>query len=336
MYKLSEDLKYQLKEFVTESLVQDKNRAIVNTRRTAFFILKVSVSDENNHFFAYAKLPRHFKMLIKRKSNEVPFVSDCYNQNFPETGKTCSELFSGNICRFYVNVLTLSFKVLSICRTTARDLETLQDIKRIMERSSRFISLSGWSGISAGICALIGAGFAQKSIQKYYSVEYLRNTAYPFMLRIDLTLIAIFTFASALVLATFFTYLKSRKEGVAIWGSTARRLLWNTLLPMLVGGFFIWRLIDLKEYQLLAPAALIFYGLALVNGSKYTMGEVRWLGYGEIFLGIVNLWVLHEEILFWSLGFGILHIIYGIAMWWKYDRSHQTDGRRMAHEVNAD
>ena len=200
-----------------------------------------------------------------------------------------------------------------------------------MERSSRFISLSGWSGISAGVCALIGAGFAQKSIQHYYHVDYLRNTAYPFMLRIDLLLIAICTFGSALVLSTFFTYLKSRKEGVAIWGSTARRLLWNTLLPMVVGGFFIWRLIDLKIYELLAPAALIFYGLALVNGSKYTMGEVKWLGYGEILLGIINLWVIHEEILFWSLGFGLLHIIYGTAMWWKYDREkltvHVTAGR---------
>jgi hypothetical protein len=219
---------------------------------------------------------------------------------------------------------------------TSRDLETLQDIKRMMERSSRFISLSGWSGISAGLCALIGAGFAQKSIEHYYSVDYLRNSAYPFMLKINLLLIAIFTFTAALVLATFFTYLKSRKEGVTIWGSTARRLLWNTVLPMLAGGIFIWRLVDLKQYELLAPAALIFYGLALVNGSKYTMGEVRWLGYGEILLGIMNLWVLHEEVLFWSLGFGVLHIIYGAAMWWKYDRENQKGPEQIRHEVNAE
>jgi hypothetical protein len=219
---------------------------------------------------------------------------------------------------------------------TNRDLEALQDIKRMMERSSRFISLSGWSGISAGVCALIGAGFAYKSIQQYYHVDYLRNTAYPLMLRFDLLVIAIFTFSAALILAFFFTYLKSQKEGVAIWGSTARRLLWNTMFPMVVGGFFIWRLIDLKEYQLLAPAALIFYGLALVNGSKYTMGEVRWLGYGEIILGIINLWVLHEEILFWSLGFGILHILYGAAMWWKYDRQKQVVAGSIRQEVNAD
>jgi hypothetical protein len=219
---------------------------------------------------------------------------------------------------------------------STRDLETLQDIKRMMERSSRFISLSGWSGIAAGICALIGAAFAEKSIWHYYGIDYLQNSANPAMLKMDLILIAIFTFTGAFILAAFFTYLKSRKEGVAIWGSTARRLMWNTTLPLLAGGFFIWRLIDLKQYELLTPACLIFYGLALVNGSKFTMGEVKWLGYGEILLGIVNLWVLHEEVLFWSLGFGILHMIYGAAMWWKYDRINQTDRIAIGHEINAD
>jgi hypothetical protein len=203
--------------------------------------------------------------------------------------------------------------------TTNRDLETLQDIKRMMERSSRFISLSGWSGISAGVCALIGAGFVQKSIQHYYNVDYLQNTAQPLMLKMELLLIAIFTFSAALILAMFFTYLKKQEGRGSHLGVRSHAGCYGIPCPMVVGGFFIWRLVDLKQYELLAPAALIFYGLALVNGSKYTMGEVRWLGYGEIILGIMNLWILHEEILFWSLGFGILHIIYGTAMWWKYD-----------------
>ena len=43
-------------------------------------------------------------------------------------------------------------------------LEELQHIKRMMERSSRFISLSGLSGIAAGICAIAGAWFANDVI----------------------------------------------------------------------------------------------------------------------------------------------------------------------------
>src|SRR5664279_780350 len=278
----------------------------------------------------FGSLPRIFPVWESQSSYlpVSPYVAPCGISEINLSGRKYLQLT--DLCIYFVSQSTFHMP------NTNRDLETLQDIKRMMERSSRFISLSGWSGISAGVCALIGAGFAQKSIQHYYNVDYLRNTAYPFMLKIDLMLIAIFTFSAALVLAIFFTYLKSRKQGVAIWGSTARRLMWNTMLPMVVGGFFIWRLVDLKLYELLAPAALIFYGLALVNGSKYTMGEVRWLGYGEIFLGIINLWILHEEILFWSLGFGILHIVYGVAMWWKYERENQTGTGPIRHEVNAD
>ncbi len=144
-------------------------------------------------------------------------------------------------------------------------------------------------------------------------------------LKQDLILIAALTFIAAFILAIFFTWLKTKKEGVAIWGATARRLVWNTFLPLAAGGFLIWHLIENGEYGIVAPACLIFYGLALVNGSKYTMGEVRWLGYGELMLGIINLWFPGKGIIFWTLGFGLLHIIYGFAMWWKYDRVSVAD-----------
>jgi len=216
----------------------------------------------------------------------------------------------------------------------APGLETLNDIKRMMERSSRFISLSGWSGITAGLCALAGAAFAHRRIVSYYQTEYLQSADAITNLKTDLILIAFFTFLSALAFAFLFTFLKSKKEGVAIWGSAARRLLWNTMLHLLTGGFLIWHLLENKDYGLVAPACLLFYGLALVNGSKYTMGEVRWLGYGEILLGIFNLWFQGKGIIFWWLGFGVLHIIYGLAMWWKYER--QSNAGETLREINAD
>jgi hypothetical protein len=209
---------------------------------------------------------------------------------------------------------------------SAQGLETLHDIKRMMERSSRFISLSGWSGIAAGICALVGAAIARQRIAQYYQLEYLKVNGALTTLKNDLILIAILTFSVAFILASFFTVLKSKKEGVAIWGSTARRLMWNTFLPLAAGGFLIWHLIQIDGYGIVAPASLIFYGLALVNGSKYTIGEVRWLGYGEIALGIINLWYPTKGLIFWSLGFGVLHIVYGLAMWWKYDRIGVAQG----------
>ena len=206
--------------------------------------------------------------------------------------------------------------------STQSNLDAIKDIRKIMERSSRFISLSGWSGIAAGICALTGSWVALDRIEEYVNDtgslsgcgECLRN---------ELIIIAAIVFVAALAAAITFTYTRSRKEGVDIWGKAARRLLWNTLIPMIVGGLLIWKMIDLGYYELVAPSTLIFYGLALVNGSKFTMGEVRYLGYAQIITGILALLIISRGLYAWAFGFGVLHIIYGVAMWWKYERKSQ-------------
>lgn len=208
-----------------------------------------------------------------------------------------------------------------------QSLEALQDIKRMMERSSRFISLSGLSGVGAGVCALVGAWVASNTL-KAYNALYPPNQNIPHKIYhwgtekivFDLIQIAFFVLIAAIAIAFLFTWLKSKKTGMPVWGSAARRLLWNTLLPLLVGSFCILRMLQFGYYDLVAPSSLLFYGLALVNASKYTLGEVRYLGYGQLILGIINLWMPGEGLLFWAMGFGILHIIYGALMWWKYER----------------
>ncbi len=203
----------------------------------------------------------------------------------------------------------------------AEPIQQLHDIKQMMERSSRFISLSGWSGIVAGVCALFGAYLANQKIKNYYLHDYATNSASPNDLYLSLLYIAIAVFVCAFVSAFLFTYFQSKKKQVPIWGKSAQRLMWNTALPIAIGGLFILKLMDENLYTFVAPACLIFYGLGLVNGSKYTLGEVRYLGYGMLVLGYINLYLPSNGLLLWTLGFGVLHIVYGIAMWWKYERN---------------
>lgn len=202
-------------------------------------------------------------------------------------------------------------------------LEALQDIRRMMERSSRFISLSGWSGIGAGICALVAAFYTQSLIQCWQLGDCLFGRLpgeSGEALRRELFFIAVLTFAAAFVIAFFFTWMRSRKNGTPIWDATVRRLMWSVAVPVAVGGLLLFRMIQLEQYEFIAPGCLIFYGLALLNASKYTLGEIRYLGYGQLLLGIINLWAVGYGLLCWAIGFGVLHIIYGIWMWWKYER----------------
>ncbi|MFN0081212.1 MAG: hypothetical protein ACKVOM_01720 [Ferruginibacter sp.] len=210
-----------------------------------------------------------------------------------------------------------------------QSLDDLQHIKLMMERSSRFISLSGLSGISAGFCALIGAyvaypyvfGFKNVVINEDIAVVQAMANDYSIILNTYIFWIAAVTFLAAFFSAFFFTWLKSKKEGTPLWGHTSKRLMINVSIPILVGGLFLFRLIHFGTFGLVAPGCLIFYGLGLVNASKYTLVEIRYLGYAQILLGVINLWFVGYGLYFWAAGFGVMHIFYGSYMWNKYERN---------------
>lgn len=210
-----------------------------------------------------------------------------------------------------------------------QSLEDLQHIKKMMEQSSRFISLSGLSGISAGLCALVGAWvakpyvFGQKNmvINEAAAIILAMSNDYRIIFYTYLFWIAAATFIAAFISAFFFTYIKSKKEQTAIWSNTSKRLIINVSIPVVVGGLFLFRMIHFGTFGLVAPGCLIFYGLGLVNASKYTLVEIRYLGYLQMLLGLINLWFVGYGLYFWAVGFGVMHILYGVYMWNKYERN---------------
>lgn len=213
-------------------------------------------------------------------------------------------------------LFTLYFKVLFMSKEQYQ--KDLSEIKDMMERSSRFISLSGISGVLAGIFALIGAYLAYKTVysgQEYFSyriAELSRNNLY------RLFLIAITTLVFSLGAGIFFTAIKTKREGRAIWDYQSRRLLTNLFIPLISGGLLCLVLLLEGYTSLVAPLTLMFYGLGLVNASKYSLPELRSLGLVEILLGLIAVCIIGYGLLFWALGFGILHIIYGIVMHIRY------------------
>lgn len=203
-------------------------------------------------------------------------------------------------------------------------LQDVQDIRRMMERSSRFISLSGLSGIAAGVTALIGAGFARFVIIENYSKlrvtqGYISRGDMDW-LKWQLIILAAGVFAAAFLTAYYFTWRKTKEQGTPVWNPTSKRLFWNMAIPILVGGLFIFEMLRYGDWRFVAPSCMIFYGLALINASKYTLSDIRYLGFCEIILGLISMQWIGYGLYFWAIGFGVLHIIYGCVMWWKYER----------------
>jgi hypothetical protein len=206
-------------------------------------------------------------------------------------------------------------------------LDALKDIRKMMQRSSRFISLSGLSGIAAGIWALIGAYFAYDWIDEYYNAftrgGYTNENFHS--LKWNLFLLAGGVAGLALISALYFTSRRAGRNKLPLWDHTTKQLVINTAIPMAAGGLFIIAMLQYSEWRFVSPACLIFYGLGLVNGSKYTLSDIRYLGFLEILLGLINTQFIGYGLYFWALGFGVLHIIYGFVMWWKYERNPSVE-----------
>lgn len=197
----------------------------------------------------------------------------------------------------------------------------IASIRNMMERSAKFISLSGLSGMLAGIYALAGA------VAAYFVVQYPVS---PFNYRIysaqepdklwKLILIAALVLAASLSTGLWLSGKKARKHGIKLWTIASRRLVYNLAIPLASGGVFILIILYTGHFGLAAPASLIFYGLALIQGSSNTFDEVRYLGYSEIILGLVSALYAGYGLIFWAIGFGVLHIVYGAIMYNKYDK----------------
>lgn len=195
-------------------------------------------------------------------------------------------------------------------------LDDLNEIKTLMNKSSRFISLSGLSGILAGIYALIGASIAyylvSNSVRGYLILD---GTIF----KICFAILLAVAFLSA-VTGIYLTTKKAKKNNEKIWDSSSKRLLINFLIPLVTGGIYILIILNQERYGHTAALMLIFYGLALINASKYSLGDIRYLGFTELILGLICAMMPSYGFWFWVVGFGFMHIIYGTWMHFKYDK----------------
>jgi len=223
-----------------------------------------------------------------------------------------------------------------------RHLEDLQQIRTIMERSSRFISLSGFSGVFVGIFALIGEYIAVQHFHvdpfnfdlnsygvlhglPFFGNEYATPLVpgWHFSLKYDFTYFmvdAVIVLLLSLFAATTMSWRRARINGDKVWNAASKRLLANLFIPLAAGGIFCIAMLYQHYVDLIIPATLIFYGIALFNAGKYTLNDIRFLGIIEICLGLLCCFFTPISLVLWGLGFGVMHIVYGIVMYYKYER----------------
>tara|TARA_R100001143_G_scaffold52481_2_gene47712 strand:- start:89945 stop:90550 length:606 start_codon:yes stop_codon:yes gene_type:complete len=194
-------------------------------------------------------------------------------------------------------------------------IKDIAEIRSMMERSSKFLSLSGWAGIMAGLYALGGIIVAHRIYGFYPDEIFYSSDKLP-----NVIVLALLVLILALMTAVILSRKKARDKNEKIWTATSRRLVVHMAFPLVSGGILLLVFISKGLIGLIAPLSLIFYGLALVNASKYTIDDVKYLGFIQIGFGLISSFFIEFGLLFWSCGFGIIHIIYGIYMYIRYEK----------------
>lgn len=193
--------------------------------------------------------------------------------------------------------------------------EDIKAIREMMEKSTKFLSLSGLSGVTAGITALIGAAFAYFYLLRDPSLTDFNRTQEMLILLID----ALIVLTLSIGFGIYFSWKKAKKNHQKLLNSVTKLALYHFSIPLVTGGVFSLVFLLRGNIDMVASATLIFYGIALVSVSKYTFDEIHYLGLTEIILGLLSAIILYKGVFFWSVGFGICHIFYGLAMYVKYD-----------------
>jgi hypothetical protein len=203
---------------------------------------------------------------------------------------------------------------------TKEQLEAIKEMRNMMERSSRFLSLSGLAGVAIGVIALMGvfAFFLRLDVSPWEPVhpDVLFATAPEGVIsNLDFMLTdAMLILACSLAVGIWMSANRARKNKHSLWDAPAKRLLINLMIPLLSGGILCLIFIDKGLSPYLASMTLVFYGLALVNASKYSLDEIRNLGLLEILCGLLAAWEPKYGVLIWGIGFGVLHIGYGLLI----------------------
>jgi len=196
-----------------------------------------------------------------------------------------------------------------------KHIEDLRAIHNLMERSSIFVNLSGIGAIIVGLCALAGSWFAHRILWQYSLAPYTLTE-----LKLSLLTLAAIVFFSALGIYVLFVWLRSRQLKAKFWNATARKISINFGVPFLSGSLVVFHLLTNDYISMVAPVSIIVYGIAVFCASHNSFVESRLLAVLEIALGVVALWFPGQGLWFWMVGFGLLHILYGIVFWFNHER----------------
>ena len=182
-----------------------------------------------------------------------------------------------------------------------------------MEQGKSYFSLKSLSGILIGIYGLATVYLIDKLTSGEGSGIEMVSQLPILFLQIGITAIAVVFIIISLFTLWIRAKRRAKSEGKKLWNTSNKKIRLQTLITLLVLIVVIIVIANQGYYSLVTPISLFFYGLFLLNLSRFSSKGLVFLSIGEVLLGVAAYMIYDKEIFFLALGFGLLPIIYGAA-----------------------
>jgi len=183
-----------------------------------------------------------------------------------------------------------------------RAMDNLRYIRETMERSSSFTGISGWGQVAIGVTALAAAVLAaqQATVKSWLAVWFVE---------------AMFS----LLIAGWSMDRKARAAGLPLFSGPGRKVAFSLSPPLLAGALLTAVLYRAGSTNSIPGMWLLLYGTGVVTGGMFSVPVVPVMGLCFMTLGAAALFApAFLANWFLALGFGILHITFGVIIARRY------------------
>lgn len=185
-------------------------------------------------------------------------------------------------------------------------------VQAVVERATQFTLISPLSAWSVGLCGLAAGGYSAWQLQGSLAyADYIEA----------LTWVWISCFVVSISAAIFWTRVRARREGIALWNHAIRQGLRHFITLVAAGGILTVSMMAYRFYFLIPGVWMLCYGAGLIVSSMFSLKEFRFLGAIFMLAGGMALWnpVLNHFLLLTTFGIG--HLALGTWIYFRYPAS---------------
>ena len=198
----------------------------------------------------------------------------------------------------------------------------MQEVQRIVERTTLYTLLPGWQAIIGGVLALVGCGVSWSMMG---SLDFQRLHDLSVGNQVTFCIVWAIIVVVAITQDVVITAVAARKQGISPMARPARFAALSLTPSVFVAVVLTVKVLLDGHLQYVAPAWIMCYGTGVYSAGLFSVRLPRLLGMAFIAIGTIGLLLFPDYgVVLVAVSFGLLHVVFGAVVLRRTRLSDQT------------